>query len=404
MRFVGGHRASAAVLVAALTLAGCSDSQESGDASRTPAPVSEDSTDVSPLEEALGLLPRDVGLVDFSSDRHSADRLGLLDEGAPTVAERGTSYADQVDAVDPSDLAAIGPLAEWVEEMTEGGATFSQVDVRWSMRAAVGDGNTDDDARSVQAFRLVDGIDMADVVADLDDAGFERSSTDGWEMFHLEGQLSESVDVLDGNTVDGRFPETFFPDVAVHPGTHLVALGDVDVLVTDGSGGALEELDPVLPSATDDVERFAVTAAAYLQCYAAVDKATNYRTTPARLAAWSERFGIEELGLPGATLLLWTPGEDVVHRSFFADEAAARSALEARKRIYAGAALESEEPLGVLMPADGNESPYEPGWQMAREGNVVTVLHNATNPDDAIYTYGLHGLGFDTCGAPGMFS
>lgn len=397
MRLVGGHRASATVLVAALSLVGCSDSQEPGEGSRTPVPVSEDSTDVSPLEEALDLLPRDVGLVDFSSDRHSADRLGLVDEDASTLTERGTAYADRVDDVDPSDLAAISSLAEWVEEMTEGGATFSQVDVRWSMRAAVGEGNLDDDGRSVEAFRLVDGIDMADVVADVEDAGFARSTEGGWEMFHLEGQLSESVDVLDGNTVDGRFPETFFPDVAVHPETHLVALGDVDVLDTDDSEEPLTELEPYLPAATGDVERFALTAGAFFNCYAAVDAATGNRTTPDRFAAWWKRFGIRDLGTPGATMLTWVPGEDVVHRSFFADEASAQRALQAREKVYSGGALESANYLGVLMPGEGNESPYEPGWQMTREGNVVTVLHNATAPEKAILTYGRHGVGFDTC-------
>jgi hypothetical protein len=406
MRHLGGHRASAAVLIAAVTLAGCSaaDQSDDEDAAR-PVPVSADTTDVTPIEEALGLLPRDVGVIEFSSDRRSTERLGLIDDGATTVAELGASYADREADVDRSDLAAIGSLSDWVEEMTEGGATFSQVDVRWSMSASTGDGLTADDHRHVQAFRLVDGIDMADVVDDLEDAGFARTSDDGWERFHLDGQLSESVDVLDGNTIDGRFPEDFFPDVSVHPDAHLVALGDVDVLVPDGSSGeVLAALGPFLPAAKDDVEHVALTSYQYMQCYAAVDKATNYRTTPAKLAAWSERFGIEDLGVPAFTMLLWTPGDDVIHRSFYKDESTAQRALTGRARLYDGAARTSEAALGVLMPGDGNESPYEPGWRMSREGNVVTVLHNATNPWDAVRTYGLHGLGFDACGAPGMFS
>ena len=391
--------------VAALMLVGCSDAGSSDEKSTKPVSVSEDSADVSPIEEALGLLPPDVGLVDFSSDRHSAERLGLIDEDATSATELGTSYADHAGEVDSSDLAAIGALADAVEEMTEGGATFSQVDVRWSMLAATDHDPLDEDAQSVQAFRLVDGVDMADVVADLEDAGFERTAEDGWERFHLDGQLSEQVDVLDGNTIDGRFPELFFPDVAVHPDAHLVALGDTEVLVPEGSTGeTADAMRRFLPAAPEDVERFALTPYSYMRCYEPVSLTTDNRATPRAIAAWSRQYGIEELGVPGATMLVWVPGKEVVHHSLFADEEAAQRALEGRQRLYAGAALESEEPLGVLMPNEGNESPYEAGWQMSREGSIVTVLHNATNPDDAIYTYGRHGLGFDTCGAPGMFS
>lgn len=406
MRHVGGHRASASLLVAALTLAGCSDAGTSDerDAAR-PVPVSADTTDLAPIEEALGLLPRDVAVIEFTSDRRSAERLGLIDDAATSGADLGSSYADREAEVDSADLAAIGSLSEWVEEMTEGGAAFSQVDVRWSMSATTGDGPASDDHRYVQAFRIVDGVDMDDVVGDLEDAGFARTSDGGWERFHLDGQLSDNVDVLDGNTIDGRYPEDFFPDVAVHPDAHLVALGDVEVLVPDGSSGeVLATLDPLLPATRDEVEHVALTSYQYLRCYAAVDKATNNRTTPDKLAAWSERFGIEDLGVPALTMLVWTPGEDLVHRSFFKDEATAQGALAGRRRLYAGPGRTTEDALGVLMPGDGNESPYEPGWRMSREGNVVTVLHNATDPADAVDTYGLHGLGFDACGAPGMFS
>lgn len=404
MRLVGGQRA-AILVVAALMLAGCSDGRSPEKDADTPVSPSADRTDVAPLDEALGLLSREVSLVDFSSDRHSAARLGLFDDAATSAADLGVAYGEAVDDVDGTDLAAIGTLADAVEDMTEGGAAFSQIDVRWSMRAKTGDGPTDDDGRSVQVFRLTDGVDMDEVLADLEDAGFAATSASGWEHLHLDGQLSDSVDVLDGNTIDGRYPQDFFPDVSVHRAAHLVALGDTEVLLTDGSSGeTLKALSPFLPAATADVERFALTSYGYMQCYAPVDKTTNFRATLEKVAAWSRRFGIEDLGVPGVTSLAWIPGEDVVHRSFFIDEPSAERALVARKRLYSGAAQETEAALGVLMPAQGNDSPYEPGWRMSREGNVVTVLHNATSPADAVYTYGLHGLGFDTCGAKGMFS
>ena len=132
---------------------------------------------MTPLEEALGLLPRDVGLVDFSSDRQSAELdSGLLDEAAPRPSlELGTSYADAVAAVEETDLAAIGSLADAVEDMTEGGAAFSQVDVRWTMRA--------NDRRRARPTTTAAWSRCSDwstastwptVAADLEDAGFAR--------------------------------------------------------------------------------------------------------------------------------------------------------------------------------------------------------------------------------------
>ena len=91
------------------------------------------------------------------------------------------------------------------------------------------------------------------------------------------------------------------------------------------------------------------------------------------------------------------PGEDVIHRSVFADTEAAESALAARERLYSGVALEDSFALGVLMPADGNESPYDLGWTMARQSNVIEVRHNRGHPLSALQTYASGGVGFDTC-------
>ena len=66
-----------------------------------------------------------------------------------------------------------------------------------------------------------------------------------------------------------------------------------------------------------------------------------------------------------------------------------------------GAAEQTEEALGVLMPAEGNESPYDPGWTIATRANYVEVRHNRDRPASALETFFEHGLGFDTCGAPG---
>jgi hypothetical protein len=357
---------------------------------------------VSPVEEALGLLSRDVGLIDFRNDRHAADRLGLFADDATSRAGLGEAYAERIADVPDTDPAAVSQLAAEVERMTEGGAAFSQVDVRWSMRATTGD-PLDANPTSVEVFRLVDGTDMDEVVADLQDAGFERGTEDGWEHLHLEGMLSDHVDVLDGGGIGGRYPASFFPDVSVHPEAHLVALGDVGVLDPSGSSGVADALTSALPDDVADPEVLAVTPAAHVRGWRPVDKLTNSRATPARVQAWAEAHAIEDLGAPDATLLAWVPGGDVVHRSFFTDADTARQALVARKRVYAEA-RHSREPLGVLMPAGGNDSPYEPGWTITRDDRVIEVRHNRTDPAAAVATYLEHGLGFDTCGSTGMFS
>jgi len=402
MRIVGG-RAATLVLVAAMTLAGCSGGGTTDDTSGSTVSPREDTTDTTSVEEALGMLPPDLGYLDFRSDRHSAERLGLFDDGATSYAELGTGYADRVSDVPDTDLAAVSSLAGAVGLMAEGDAAFSQLDVRWSMSAFTGAGFADSEGRSVEVFRLVDGVDMEDVVADLEDAGFDRNSQADWEAFHLDGTLSDHVDVAEGGEIAGRYPRDFFPDVSVHARAHLVAIGDVSVLAPSGSSTTADLLLRVLPDDLAGLERVMLTPSRYLDCYRPVDKVTNNRATPEKIGAWAAKFGIEDLGVPSGSVLAWVPGEDLVHRSYFADAAAAQRALVARRRIYR-AAERSEEPLGVLMPADGNESPYEPGWTMTRQAVAIEVLHNRTNPAGAVETYLQHGLGFDACGAPGMFS
>lgn len=394
--------AAATFVAAAVTLAGCSSGGSPEPEGQSRALPVEDTSQVAPVEEALGLLSRDVGLVDFRSDRHAADRLGLLADDATSVAELGEAYAERLADVPDSDLAAVGWLATEADRMAEGGSAFSQVDVRWSMVAATGE-PLDDDYASVEVFRLVDGTDMDAVVADLEDAGFDRSTEDGWAHLHLDGTLSDHVDVLEGGGIGGRYPQSFFPDVAVHAETHLVAVGEVDVLDPSGSSGVADALVPMLDEDLADLELLAVTPAAHVRCWRPVDKLTSNRATPARIRAWAATHAIEDLGTPGATVLTWVPGEDVVHRSFFADADAAQQALVGRERVYAEA-RRSREPLGVLMPEDGNDSPYEPGWTMTRDDRVIEVRHNPTDPAAAVATYLERGIGFDTCGSPGAFS
>lgn len=402
MRAPGGRAAATFVVLAAATMAGCSTSDDSGDEERSAVAPRQDSGSVPPIEEALAILPREVGIIDFSSDRSSAERLGLFDGDATSYDELGASFADRKADVPADDVAAISALTGDVELMTEGDAAFSQLDVRWSMRVTTGISPTDDDTTFVEVFRLVDGVEMDDVVADLVDAGFDRSSDDGWEVLRLEGQLSDHVDVEEGLSLGGRYPDLFFPEVRVHPDSHLVALGDVSVLdpgsTTDPTG-----LATVLEAeGLDDLERVGMTAAGFVRCSRPVDVTTNNRATPERVVAWQEKFDIGSLGVPGITVLAWAPGKDVVHRAFFTDEKTAARAFTARRLLYSGAGERTEEALGVLMPAPGNESPYDPGWTIETRANYIEVRHNKDRPGPAVETYFERGLGFDTCGAPGL--
>jgi hypothetical protein len=401
MRAPGGRAAATVVVLAAMMMAGCSTGG-SGDAARYVVAPAQDTGTVAPIEEALAILPREVALIDFSGDRLSADRLGLFDEDASSYADLGTTFADRRADVPADDVAATSSLAGDVAMMTEGGAAFSQLDVRWSMRATTGTGPTDDGTTFVEVFRLVDGVEMDDVVADLEDAGFDRSSDDGWEVLRLEGQLSDHVDVEEGLAIGGRYPDAFFPEVRVHPDAHLVALGDVSVLdpgsTTDPTGLATA----LQADGLEDLERVGMTAAGFVRCSRPVDLSTDNRATPERIVAWQEKFDTTALGVPVVTVLSWAPGGDVVHRAFFTDENAAARAFTARKRIYAGAGERTADALGVLMPAQGNESPYDPGWTIETRANYIEVRHNQDRPGPAVQTYFERGLGFDACGAPGL--
>lgn len=400
MRTSGGLAAATMVVLAATAMAGCSTGDPGGSATPAVSPRQHTGT-VPPIEEALAILPPEVAVIDFSSDRHSADRLRLFAESSTSYADLGAAFADRRADVPADDLAAVGSLAGDIELMTEGGAAFSQLDVRWSMRATSPTASGAEDTTPVDVFRLVDDVEMDDVVADLEDAGFERTSEDGWEVLRLEGQLSDHVDVMDGYAIDGRYPDTFFPEVRVHPDAHLVALGDVSVLRPGSTTDPIGLAQLLREDGLADIERLGLVAAAFVRCWEPVDETTNSRATREKVTAWQEKFDIGSLGVPGVTVLSWAPGEDVVHRAFFTDEMAAARAFAARKRLYSGAAEQTEEALGVLMPAEGNESPYDPGWTIATRSNYVEVRHNRDRPASSLETYFEHGLGFDTCGAPG---
>lgn len=395
MHALGGRGAAAFIVLAAATMTACSGESESDEQAHVE--LRKDTSDVAPIEEAFSVLTADVGLVDFSSDRHSAVRLGLVDEDATSYAEMAAAFDARRGDVPATDLAAVSSLASDVELMADGGAAFSQLDVRWSMQVTTGTDPLDDDSTDAEVFRLVDGVDMDGVVADLEDAGFVRSSEGGWEVLDLEGMLSDHADPLDGLAIAGRYPDEFFPRVSVHPESHLVALGDVSDLDPSG-GGSTQELLAVLdaeePAA---VEKVGITAAGFMNCFAPVDKVTGNRATVEKINRWVRTYDIAGVGAPGATVLQWVPGEDVVLRAYFQDEPAAQRALTARERLFDGPATVTDEAIGVLMPADGNDSPYDPGWTISTRANRIEVRHNKDRPASAVETHQARGLGFDVC-------
>ena len=164
--------------------------------------------------------------------------------------------------------------------------------------------------------------------------------------------------MFNAGLIADRFPSRFFPVVRIHAASHLVALGDVSGLDPAGTEDRTGLATILEADGLQDLEWVAMKTSDFFYCNAPVDRATSNRATPGRIAAWEDRFGISELGRPQFTVISRAPGEDVIHRSVFADTEAAESALAARERLYSGVALEDSFALGVLMPADGNESPY----------------------------------------------
>lgn len=403
MHTVRARAATTAIVLAVLALPACSSATPEELAVPTPGGTTdrdslgqaEEALALAPLEEALAVLPAGVGGVEFRSDTRSADRLGLLGSDATSVIERGAAYADRLRDVPPSDFAAASSLAPFVEEMTTGGAPFSQLDVEWSL--LVQRGSSREESTSTEIIRLSDEVDLTAAYADLASAGFEQRSEGAWEAFHLDGMAADHVDIFNASLIADRFPSRFFPVVRIHASSHLVALGDVsglDPAGTDDKTGLASMLEA---DGLQDLEWVAMKTSAFFYCNAPVDRATSNRATPGRIAVWEERFGISELGRPQFTVISRAPGEDVIHRSVFTDTEAAESALAARERLYSGVALEDSFALGVLIPADDNESPYDPGWTMVRQSNVIEVRHNQGRPLSALQTYASGGVGFDTC-------
>ncbi|GAA1449308.1 hypothetical protein GCM10009641_79210 [Mycobacterium cookii] len=403
MHTVRARAATTTIVLAVLALPACSSATPedlavptpSGTTDRDSVGQAEEALALTPLEEALAVLPAGVGGVEFRSDKRSADRLGLLGADGTSVVERGAAYADRRGDVPPSDFAAASSLAPFVEQMTTGGAPFSQLDVEWSLLAQ--QDSSREESTSTEIIRVRDEVDLTAAYADLASAGFEQRSEGAWEAFHLDGMAADHVDTLNAGLIADRFPSQFFPVVRIHAASHLVVLGDVSGLDPTGAEDRTGLATILEPDGLQDLEWVGMKTSDFFYCGAPVARATSNRDTPERITAWAERFGITELGMPRSTVISWEPGQDVIHRSVFVDTAAAESAMTVREQMYSGVALDDSLALGVLMPADGNNSPYDPGWTMVRQSNVIEVRHNEGRPRAALQTYASGGVGFDTC-------
>ena len=230
--------------------------------------------------------------MEFRSDRRSADRLGLLGADATSVIERGAAYADRLGDVPPSDFAAASSLAHFVEEMTTGGAPFSQLDVEWSLLAQ--QGSSREESTSTEIIRISDEVDLTAAYTDLASAGFEQRSEGAWEAFHLDGQLTDHADMFNAGLIADRFPSRFFPVVRIHAASHLVALGDVSGLDPAGTEDETGLATILEADGLQDLEWVAMKTSAFSYCNAPVDRATSNRATPGRIAAWEDRFGITD--------------------------------------------------------------------------------------------------------------
>lgn len=383
-----GGRLVTGAAVLAIALSACQGSNAQEQAGYD-GPAADDPTTAA-LDEAFGHLSTKARNIQFWSDRHAIDRLGLVDPDARSAEQAATALMDNIAATTYDENPGMGNLTSWTETMASGGAAFSELDVRWTMVVSAEPFATTD---PVTVYRLVDGVDMAAVEADLLDAGFEHTDDGPWGRFALHGQLSEEVDMLGGGVIAGRYPKNFFPEVSVAADSHLVAVGDTDFVNVSGSTPT-QALDALAPPDRDEIEYFDLSTED--TCWAPVDAATSNRATPDAIRAWHRKYDIESLGRPVASALSWQPGNPIALRQIFRDEAAARSAMANRQALFRGTATRDARPVGVFMP-DHAESPYQQGWRMERAGNVLAVDYHARDLQAALDARSKHGLGFDVC-------
>lgn len=164
------------------------------------------------VEEALEYLPANAETVQFVDRAAMAERLELDDLATGASGDELDEWAEA-----QQDEGYGTELSPWTRVMQE--AAFSELDIEWEAS-----GTSADDGR-VRVWKLEDDVDFDHLADDLEDAGFERSSSGDIEVF--ENSL-ENAD--EDGLYGGRYPAQI-GSLALVPDEHLVLSGAVELAI-----------------------------------------------------------------------------------------------------------------------------------------------------------------------------
>jgi len=269
------------------------------------------------LNEAMSLFPGFEHIA-FGDRGGAAQRLGL-DELSPDEAV--DTYAADFDSI------ASSPLAADLGKMAEGGAAFTELDVRWWM--TLGGEST---------YRMVDGLDLDAVANDLLDAGYTESEVNGHRRFAAHAEAVEATTGL----VGGRYPWPLLEDLTLLPQQHVIVSSSAPDQLTaaiDGDKPALgsyQGFAELLTVKGDPEYAEMVSGERYLDCHRPMSKIAHNRLTPDLAAELSAELGYDQLGAPTARVFEAVPSADGVETyavSVFEDARTARSDAKGREKF-----------------------------------------------------------------------
>lgn len=166
----------------------------------------------SSVEEALEYLPANATTVLFVDRAAMDERLGLDDLATGASEDELSEWAEA-----QADEGYGTELSPWLQVMQA--AAFSDLDVEWEAS-----GTSGDDGR-VRVWKLDDDVDFGAVADDLEDAGYERSTSGDVELFE------NSLENADGSGLHGgRYPAQM-GSFALVPDEHLVLSGAVELAI-----------------------------------------------------------------------------------------------------------------------------------------------------------------------------
>lgn len=347
------------------------------------------------VAEAFGLLPASVGQVSFADVATSLRRQGY---SRPDAASREAILKDIATAgtsASASELFQRDPLIRHLGAMVKAGAAVTALDVAWS--AQVTSFADDEVALGATLYRLRPDIDVADVVADFADAGFEKDVQGDWTTLTMEGLAAEKADPTT-QLVGDRYPLELADDqVAVLEEPPLLVTGDFELL-DDEDARLSSRVQPLLDvAATEEPEFLEYDAGSTLDCWEPADAWANNSLSVQDMRTFVQTYPVVDLGRPEDHLFTASPEHGALTVDRYPSEREAVVTEAGREDVYEIARTDPA-PIGVVLgrAASGSDPRIEPGWTMQRDGAILTVRHNPTAWESAL-TLDRAGFGFAAC-------